>query len=183
MKKLISIYVVVNLATTAVAKIHFGAEYRAREYNFSEWRGKVKNVYKGSLMSWQLPTLQLSTNGMMIVKEMLNQNDFSALFLFTPNQDTILQIRFSLCKDIISAHEAIINQFALMSSPKLYVREDIGIGDQGFSNSNGNNWSSYIFARNNIKVSINSHITRIPAKDVARQIDADILKKSLSCEE
>ncbi len=182
MKHLILLVMIIGCSELGMAHDDFLMRLCEKEYRFATWGGKCLENYGEPIKSWRMPPLNIDTNGVKLVSRSSKEGCSEELWLFSDKQDLILLVKALWCPNVISAHRAIIEEFCQMTSTQ---RDNhvVGIGDQGFSYSYGDNWSSYIFARNNIKVSITSYVKRIQAKDVARQIDADILKKSLSREE
>ncbi len=149
-------------------------------YDFHSWRGKSE-VYIRTLESWQLPCINVNTNGIDVyVKSdfVREENIMRYLFFDESKQDVILRIDVNICKDILAAHDAIIDDFSNMASTRRFKKiTDMGIGDHLFYSSFGNGCDSCVFARNNLKVSIYSRC-RSSALDIARQIDADVLNAS-----
>ena len=152
--------------------------WRATDYKLSEWRGRTEFDYIKNIDKWDFGCISLPTNRLDLASEKWNENSIGqkTLYVFNRRNDFSIRIDVSLLQDVNSAHDEIVKIFSNMASTRLYA-EKKGLGDKGYQDSNGN-WTSAIFARNNVVVEIRSEFDFINALDVAKQIDKEILKQS-----
>lgn len=146
----------------------------AEQFHFSEWGGRTKVPYGRALLSWSIPELSLPTNGIGIHVTFTHGEERDDLQIYpTERRLYMLEIVARKCPDVLSAHWALLSHFESMQSTCDYNSATNDFGDRSYLTRNG-----AVFARNNIYVSVLSLTNLISAEAVARQIDADILRKS-----
>ena len=149
-------------------------EQRESRFGFANWRGVVRVEYSGALTAWDIPPLNLATNGLP-ARIRRYQRETHKDMNICPIQKGLpyLEISTEVCDDVGSAHDAIMSFFNSMTSTYDYSSCTNDFGDRSYTLG-----STVVFARNNIFVSVESGTNTISAEAVARQIDADILQRS-----
>ena len=154
-------------------------DYLARtadQYHFSQWGGRTRVSYTAPLSAWHLPVLSVPTNGMRI-EVFSSRRDFQEKIQICSPSECLLWVQALKYPDVLSAHKAILYRFSTMQSTYDYSSATNDFGDRSYSTNN-----FAVFARNNICITVKSWTNAIPAEAVARQIDADILRKSTASE-
>ena len=156
-------------------------DYLARtadQYHFSQWGGRTKVSYIAPLSTWHLPVLSVPTNGMNVRVSFKQSDVLDKLQIYIlPQHSCLLWLQVLKCPDVLSAHEAILDGFNSMQTTCDYSSLTNNFGDQSYVTND-----FAVFARNNVYVKIHSYTNSISAEAIARQIDADILRKSTANE-
>lgn len=148
-------------------------------YGYHSWEGTVKERYSGTLRSYKFPPLVLATNNVEVRTEEFKRGGFERLTVYsTTNQSDNLKIEILTRPSVRAVDESLIQWFADCSMD--YSSNTNDIGDRGYGIQHKNSGFN-IFVRNNIMVVVSSTLSDCPAESVARQIDADILRKSRKC--
>ena len=151
----------------------------AARYQFATWRGMVKQSYDSSLAEWNIPPLNLQTNGLNVaVRQIVEGPERHMMVLDRDQGACLLRIVSGSGTNVVSAQELLIEHFANMTTTWNYSSSTNDIGDRGYTIPRG-----ILFTRNNLCVSVRSFTNVLSPESIARQIDADILSKSIRREE
>ena len=151
----------------------------ASNYNFSAWCSSVRTNYNCTVANLDMGCFSLPTNG---ISCRASQSSFKGCFKFNlvdSQSNPILEVQAMVGTNVWTAHSFIINRFSRMSSPVKWLAYTNNLGDVAFYYPLMSNFNSLIFSRNNICVKVRSSVDYLSATNVAHQIDADILSKSL----
>ena len=151
--------------------------HAAREYEFDSWRGQTKAAYARVVPSFMLPRLFLPTNGWPIANKMTDRGTMYRYDVYLTNTlSTVLMIETKVFPTVVAAQESLINHFASIPIGSFHSCTN-DIGDRSYAIDRPTE-SFTVFTRNNVYVYVGSETNAIPADLIARQIDADILRKS-----
>lgn len=140
----------------------------SNKYDFVHWRGKTARKYDLPLLQWNFPKINLDTNDMFVVAKVIPMEKDKVLMLFQ-GQKNILKIDVSIHKNVLDAHDAIIQEFASMTSTKKYDQVQSGSGDIFFAMLD-EKWSHVICACNNVKISVSSCNERLDPLKIAEEL-------------
>ncbi len=150
----------------------------AKKFCFSSWGGKTKMRYAQNVAATDFSLLSLPTNGLNVNAVLNKRESGSRLFIYEKStEDSLLNVEEIACQDVLSAHRVLLGHFELMQTTRDYSSSTNDIGDRGYSIASG-----VLFVRNNLFVRVLTPTNSISAEAIARQIDADILRKSMSHE-
>ena len=167
----------------------------AKEYRFDEWKGKTAEPYPCPLREWSLPPLDFPfpTNG--VVGNVYMQRMGRTLEIYGKDHKHLVDVDWSVCPTVLDAQKAIIEDFADGCIPMIDSVYENGIGDKCFWRTypDTTKWTpdrwvedttqrgkteSFTFCRNNVKIRLLHVRAPFSGEAIARQIDADILKRS-----
>ena len=153
----------------------------ANRFGFYIWRGQTKAGYSRVLNSWDIPPLTIETNGVPVGIRTKSEDDMKRVVIYNiQTRKRILEVRGYTYDDVEAAQKAMICNFSLMNTTRDYSTCTNDFGDRSYTyGSTGvTHYSAANFSRNNIFVRVVSETNTISAEAVARQIDADILRRS-----
>ncbi|MBR4171688.1 MAG: hypothetical protein IKR48_08565 [Kiritimatiellae bacterium] len=167
----------------------------AKEYRFDEWKGKTAEPYPCPLREWSLPPLDFPfpTNG--VVGNVYIQRMGRTLEIYGKDHKHLVYVNWSVLPTVLDAQKAIIENFADCSIPVIDFVYENGIGDKCFWRTypDTTKWTpdgwvedttqrgkaeSFTFCRNNVMIRLMGIRAPFSGEAIARQIDADILKRS-----
>ena len=149
-------------------------EQRESRFDFANWRGVVRGEYTDALTAWNIPPLNLATNGLPVrIRRYQREKHENVVICPLYKAPPFLEVITYVCDDVGSAHDSIMSFFNSMTSTYDYSSCTNDFGDRSYTLG-----STAVFARNNIFVRVHSGTNTISAEAVARQIDADILQRS-----
>lgn len=146
----------------------------AQRFGFGAWRGQSRASYARPVVTCDIPQLTMATNGLP-VQAYLRSGQGRRKLVIRPllRGIPLLELQTQECDDLESAQCSIISHFSLMTTTCDYSSCTNDFGDRSYTFGN-----SAVFSRNNIFVFVDSYTNAISAEAVARQIDADILRRS-----
>lgn len=151
-------------------------EWVAQRYDFSAWRGVTKAVYSKPLTSFDLPNLPLHTNSPSAGIAFTDNGGYWRLQLKDGNWE-MLRIVKMVATNVVQAQELLVKCMARFESGD-YSSSTNSIGDRGYG-AVMRHKEFVAFSRNNVFVYVSSSTNAYSATLLARQIDADILQKSI----
>ena len=140
------------------------------------------NAYARPVIRWTIPQLELQTNNHMRVYRENGQNEgwFSVVAKNNGHEERLLHIKTRVCANMHDAQKAVVHEMNNMTSTWRYKFDPLGKGDYCFRLIVKGRFEDWLFCRNNVMVNITSSQNQFfPVEEIARQIDADILKRSL----
>jgi len=152
-------------------------EHIMRKYAYSNWCGRTRMVYPRLVRDWILPDLSLPTNGMEIAVECRSSGSGRGFYIFRNDTD-MFHVHTCVYDDVEDTHHAIIERFSNMAIPADFLQTTNGIGDVFFSRRSEGRDDSVVFSRNNVFSRIRSFDSSYSATNIAKQIDASILRAS-----
>ena len=167
----------------------------AKEYRFDEWKGKTAEPYPCPLKEWSLPPLDFpfSTNG--VVGNVYMQRMDRTLEIYGKDHKYLVYVDWSVFPTVLDAQKGIIESYSDCSIPVIESVYEKGIGDKCFwdTYTSTTKWTpdgwvvdtkqrdkvqSFTFCRNNVMIRLLDVRAPFSGEAIARQIDADILKRS-----
>ena len=167
----------------------------AKECRFDEWKGKTAEPYPCPLREWSLPSLDFpfSTNG--VVGNVYMWTKSRVLEIYGKDHKHLVYVGWSVLPTVLDAQKAIIEEYARRTIDVIEPVYENGIGDKCFRGiyPDTTKWTpdgwvedttqrgkteSFTFCRNNVKIRLLHVRAPFSGEAIARQIDADILKRS-----
>ncbi|MDO5320358.1 MAG: hypothetical protein Q4G65_17160 [bacterium] len=150
-----------------------------KRYAFTQWGGATRTNYRHRVDSgWMIPDLVLPTNSLRNAKARIFRDGTGTRMLVFGGDDSFFRIDTEVYDTVMQAHCGIISKFDTMTTTKVFPQVTNGIGDVLFHESFRGSGDVAVFARNNVFVSINSYLESCSATNIAKQIDASILRAS-----
>ena len=153
------------------------ADVIATRHAFSQWANMTLTNYPSMVHGRLYPDVTFPTNGLP-VSVRLDEDDLELELSIRRGDDELFRVNTWVRPSVESAHRAIIQDLSSMSSVQSYVRMNNCVGDVAFFQNLGTNGDSVVFARNNVFVAVDSRIPSASATNIARQVDAAILRAS-----
>ncbi len=190
MKKAFVLAIMSIMALELVAQLNPLLERAKSQYAFSSWEGRTARSYPQLLKEWNIPLLMFSTNEVEAANWSPSTHENSCgngripqeeiATIINTNGHTLVRISSTVAASQKMAHEDIIERLAMTTCPLPYTMSTKGIGDHSFCLSiPDSGMGAWIFSRNNVVVAIYTYSSSFSAESIARQIDSDILKRSL----
>ena len=146
----------------------------ATQFGFEAWRGTTVVNYTKIVSAVDWSSLNIATNGMATSVLRTMRPGLARLIIFNDIGDSaMLRTEANIWNSVLLAQKAMLWRFAHMMTTVDYSSFTNNIGDRGYTLQN-----RIIFVRNNVVVDVLSYTNAISAEAVARQIDADILRRS-----
>ena len=146
-------------------------------YLYSQWECLTVTNYSHVVTNWSLPALTLPTNGLPISACCFDEGDDVELIVQTAD-DTLFRISTWARPSVRAAHLAVIQDFSRMTSLLRFTQVSNFIGDVSFYQNYGSSGDCLVFTRNNVFVRVDSRLPSHSSTNIARQIDASILRAS-----
>ena len=154
-------------------------ERRKKQYDFVKWGGATRTSYLHRVDSgWVVPDLELPTNSLMNVEMRFSRDEARTKTLVFGGDDVLFRINTKVYDTVMQAHCGIMSCFANMTTTKVFPQVTNDVGDVLFHESFRGSGDFAVFARNNVFVSIDSYLESCSATNIAKQIDASILRAS-----
>ena len=148
-----------------------------QKYSYSNWCGHTRMAYPRLVQDWYLPDLSLPTNGINAVVE--NEAfETGRGFFIVRNGDELFYIDSKICGSVEDAHASVIERFSNMTTTRIFPQVTNDIGDVLFHYRFNSGLDFAVFTRNNVFVWIDSRIESCSATNIAKQVDASILRAS-----
>lgn len=157
------------------SKAHY--ERILAQFDFNSWKGKVQEKYTRTLSGFDLSGFKFPAVKIPTTTSKLTRSGYERLSVIAEDERLILaQIAVQVRRDVLSAQTFLMESFADMSVRPANVAQ-IEIGDRGYG------WGrertcSVAFTRNNVCVRVYAAPAHYSVLDLARQVDALILKMS-----
>ena len=148
------------------------------------------NTYAYPVTGWCRPQLDLPTNSLMRVytseadgcykkgKHLDGDERLWVVIGGKKHETTMVCVNTGVYINVDAAQRAIAEEMNGMTATLSFEPYSCGVGDYCFRimTKGGEYW---LFSRNNVRVSIRNYSSWFSAESIARQIDSDILKRSL----
>ena len=152
-----------------------------RAYGYTNWCGCTRMAYPRLVQNWRPPALSLPTNDLniIVVDEGLEASrSFSVFRRDGRRYRELFGIDTEICSNTENAHGFVMGKFSYITTPIRYQQVTNDIGDVLFYYKCPGDCDFAVFARNNVFVSISSYMPSCSATNIAKQIDASILRAS-----
>ena len=149
------------------------------------------NTYAYPVTGWCRPQFDLSTNGLMKVYTSITGGRYKGGKHFDGeerlwveigdegHEKIMLYVTTAVYANVDAAQKSIAECMSGMALPARFKFYSCGVGDYCFRLTQDGRFDSWLFSRNNVRIEINSKSSDFSAESIPRQIDADILKRSL----
>lgn len=157
------------------SKAHY--ERILAQFDFNSWKGKVQEKYTRTLSGFDLSGFKFPAVKIPATTSQMKDSGYTRLSVVARDERLVLaRVTVLEWQDVLSAQTFLMESFADMSVRPANVAQ-IEIGDRGYG------WGrermcNVAFTRNNICVRVHTDPAHYSVLDLARQVDALILKMS-----
>ena len=147
-------------------------------YAFDQWRVVSRREYPHPVSNLEIGELDLPTNGAAArISSRLETSDGYRLFVFQDGE-ILFRVRSRILPTLEEAHRAVLRTLSGMARPVSFLQTTNDTGDVLFIHDVPGASSLAVFARNNVWGDVLSNMPSCSATNIARQIDAAILRAS-----